>query len=273
MFTMAVVILVVFGLCFGSFINAYVWRIHSKTKTGRLANLSVWRGRSMCPNCHHELASKDLIPVISWLTLGGKCRYCHKPISFQYPLVELLTTFLFVFSYIYWPYGFKTEGIVLFIFWLIFILGFMCLTIFDLRWRILPNRIIMPLIFLAIAQIIVQLIFFNADLNLLVGSIWGVIFSAGLFYGIFVLSKGTWIGGGDVKLAIVLGIILGGPLEAILMIFLSSLLGILFAVGLVLANKTRPNRTIPYGPMLMLATVICYLFGVHIIDWYKSIII
>ena len=96
-----IVIFFVLGVCFGSFVNALVWRIHeqSKPKKKRAASdkeLSVVSGRSMCPNCKHTLSTKDLLPVISWLTLGGKCRYCSKPISWQYPSVEMLTALLFV---------------------------------------------------------------------------------------------------------------------------------------------------------------------------------
>src|ERR1035438_134051 len=159
---MIVVLLLLLGLALGSFTNAYVWRLNIDGKKGKYSKLSVWHGRSMCPNCHHTLSGLDLIPVVSWIMLKGKCRYCKKPISPQYPLVEAVTAFLFIFSYIYWPYSFTTQGVVLFIFWLIFLLGFMVLTIIDLRSRILPNKIVTPLILLAAIQVIVQLIFFNA---------------------------------------------------------------------------------------------------------------
>lgn len=269
---MVIVILVILGLCLGSFINAYVWRMHSKTKSGKLANLSIWHGRSMCPNCRHLLGAKDLVPIFSWLFLKGKCRYCKKPISFQYPLVELLTALLFSFSYIHWPYLFNSEGTTLFIFWLIFITGFMVLTIYDLRWRILPNKIVVPLIFLALLQLFSQLIFFNAGLSLILGTFWGLLFSAGLFYFIFVISNGKWIGGGDVKLAIVLGLLLGGPMKAILMVFLASLIGSCISIFLISTKKLRRNSLIAFGPLLIAATVITYLFGTNIIVWYKSLI-
>lgn len=269
---MVIVILLVLGLCFGSFVNAYVWRIHSRSKTGKLSNLSVWHGRSMCPNCHHVLKSTDLVPVLSWIVLKGKCRYCKKPISIQYPLIELITTFLFTFSYIYWPYTFNALGVTLFIFWLVFLVGFMILTIYDLRWRLLPNRIVMPLIFLAIIEVVVRLVFFNAGLSLLIGSVWGVLFSAGLFYAIFIASQGKWIGGGDVKLAVILGLLIGGPLEAILMVFIASLIGSIISVALLSTKVLKRSSLIPFGPMLIAATIIVYLFGSHIIHWYKSFI-
>src|SRR5260221_566501 len=107
---MTIVALILLGLTFGSFINALVWRLHKQNedsaKEQKVPNLSIATGRSMCPNCYHELAAKDLIPVLSWLSLGGKCRYCRQPISWQYPLVELLTAGLFTVSYIYWPWAF-----------------------------------------------------------------------------------------------------------------------------------------------------------------------
>ncbi len=269
---MIIVILAVLGLCLGSFINAYVWRIHSRTKTGKLKDLSIWHGRSMCPKCHHILVAKDLIPIVSWLLLKAKCRYCRKPISIQYPVVELVTSLLFIFSYIYWPYSFNAEGKTLFVFWLIFLLGFMILTVYDLRWRLLPNRIVTPLIFLILIQLSTQLIFFNAGFSLILGAFWGLLFSAGLFYGIFVVSDGKWIGGGDVKLAIVLGLLLGGPMKAILMVFLASLIGSIASIILISTKKLRRNSMIAFGPLIIAATVITYLFGSSIIEWYKNII-
>ena len=270
---MIILILIVLGLCLGSFINAYVWRLHSKTKTGKYSKLSIWHGRSICPNCNHILSPLDLIPILSWIILRGKCRYCKKPISIQYPLVELITSILFIFSFLYWPYQFNKEGIILFSFWLIFLLGFIILTIYDLRWKILPNNIIFPLVILALFQIILKLVFFNFGYSLIFGSLWGILFSAGLFYGIFIVSNGKWIGGGDVKLAIVLGLLLGGPIEAILMVFISALIGTLISLVIMIMGKYKQGTTIAFGPMLMSATIICYLFGPQIINWYKSLIL
>src|SRR5690348_8244818 len=115
---MIVLLLGALGLGLGSFVNALVWRLHeqelaeeepkhkrAKGKARQLSakELSIVSGRSMCPDCHHELAPQDLIPVLSWLWLRGKCRYCSKPISWQYPLVELVTAALFIVSYLSWP--------------------------------------------------------------------------------------------------------------------------------------------------------------------------
>src|SRR5665213_1631023 len=132
MLLMIIVVLIVVGICLGSFVNALVWRIHEQAKETRrkkpdqayLKQLSISRGRSMCSACHHELAVKDLVPVLSWLSLGGKCRYCRKPIP-DNPLVELATSLLFVASYLWWPLELSsTAQISQFGLWLLLVVGF-----------------------------------------------------------------------------------------------------------------------------------------------------
>src|SRR5476651_645529 len=139
MMLMIIVVLVVFGLCLGSFVNALVWRLHEQDKK-QAKNLSILNGRSMCPNCKHELAAKDLVPVLSWLSLRGKCRYCGKPISVQYPLVEMVTSGLFVASYLWWPEVLHGAQVAAFGLWLALLVGLMALLVYDLRWFLLPNR-------------------------------------------------------------------------------------------------------------------------------------
>src|SRR5688500_7441747 len=117
--------LAIFGLCFGSFVSALVWRLHQQTAKKKLSAkqrqaLSIVRGRSMCSPCRHELAWFDLLPLVSWLALKGRCRYCGKPIE-DSPWVEVLMAGLFVGSYLTWPHGFDGKGMVLFGFWLVFL--------------------------------------------------------------------------------------------------------------------------------------------------------
>jgi prepilin signal peptidase PulO-like enzyme (type II secretory pathway) len=100
-----------------------------------------------------------------------------------------------------------------------------------------------------------------------------VIFSAWVFYGIFIISDGKWIGGGDVKLAIALGLLLGGPMKSIFMVFLAALIGCALVILLMLMKKMQRNSEIAFGPLLMSATFICYLYGDQIIHWYKNFII
>lgn len=268
-------VLILLGLVLGSFVNALVWRLHeqetiregkSKDKAKLLQAVSIARGRSMCPACHHELAAKDLVPVLSWLSLRGKCRYCQKPISWQYPLVELLTAVLFLVSYLFWPYVWQGLGIYLFVFWLIFMVAFMALAVYDLRWQILPNKIIFPLIVLAIIQVLGQLVFYGGSLGFLLGLLYAVLIDSGIFYVLFQLSRGAWIGGGDVKLGVVLGILATGPFRAVLLLFLASCLGSLASIPLLAAGKRKAR--ISFGPFLLAAAVLVVLFGDSIISWY-----
>ncbi len=224
-------------------------------------------GRSMCPNCKHQLSTKDLVPVLSWLWLKGCCRYCRQPISWQYPLVELMTAALFVASYIFWPYNYSA----LFIFWLIFLVGFMVLTIYDLRWMLLPNRIVYPLVVLAVLQTLIVIVLYGGGLAALMAAIWGLLIVGGLFYGLFQVSKGRWIGGGDVKLGVLLGIIVGGPANALLLLFLASLTGCLVSIPLLLTGRATRTSRLPFGPFLMLGAAITYLFGPSIISWYQHL--
>jgi prepilin signal peptidase PulO-like enzyme (type II secretory pathway) len=106
----------------------------------------------------------------------------------------------------------------------------------------------------------------------LLSRILGVLFSSGVFYLIFQISKGKWIGGGDVKLCIGLGIILGGPLEVILMLFIASLIGSLISLILLMLRKLKTNMTIAFGPLLISSTFLCFFFGPQILAWYTRLI-
>jgi prepilin signal peptidase PulO-like enzyme (type II secretory pathway) len=271
--------LIVLGLVLGSFVNALVWRLHEQEKRiesaqkvseKRERELSIARGRSMCPHCHHPLAAKDLVPVFSWLSLKGKCRYCKKPIGWQYPLVELATAVLLVVSYLWWPYAWNTEGVIVFCFWVVFVTGFMALTVYDLKWLLLPNRIVYPLIGLALGQVLLQTIVFGDGWLRLLTAILGAGVVAGLFYLLFQLSAGKWIGGGDVKLGVVLGLLAGDPVNALLLIFLASTLGTIVSLPLLLRGARR-NMVIPFGPFLIAATFVTVLFGNQIVEWYTGL--
>lgn len=226
----------------------------------------------MCPSCHHELAAKDLVPLFSWVWLRGKCRYCKAPISAQYPLVEAATAALFVFSYFYWPYQLSNGGLFRFVLWLIFLTGFMALVVYDLKWFLLPNRIVFPLAGLAALQVIILKLAFNYSWSYVLGAAIGVAIISGLFYVLFQISNGTWIGGGDVKLGLVLGLLVGGPTHALLVLFLSSLLGTLAALPMLVQGRANRKTALPFGPLLIGATMVTVLFGSSIISWYIHLI-
>jgi len=259
---MIVLLLVWLGLCIGSFLNAFVWRWHeseyAKT-TKRKDELSISRGRSMCPNCSHSLSAADLVPVFSWLALRGKCRYCKKPISVQYPLIEVLAAVAFVLSFLVWPYGFEAAGIVLFITWLVILSGFVALSIYDFRWMLLPTKIVYTLLGILLAGMALYL--FLSDSGPLQYALAGLsaLIIGGLFYCLHMVSDGRWIGGGDVRLGYVLGLLVMSPVNAMLVIFLASLLGTIYALPYIL--RGRRNTHIPFGPFLMLAATIVFLSG------------
>lgn len=270
--------LVVVGLCFGSFVNALVWRIHEQTsEEGKkkpskkyLKDLSISKGRSMCPHCKHELSAKDLIPVLSWLSLRGKCRYCSEPISAQYPLVELLMAGLFVASYIWWPAAFTSAQVVLFGLWLVLLIGLVALLVYDFHWKLLPDRIMLPLSVVAATYAAIAIITSTKPLHALILTFFAVLIGGGIFYALFQLSAGKWIGGGDVKLGWLLGLVLGTPSRAVLMIFLAALMGSILSVPLLATNRLKRSSTIPFGPFLIIAAIIVQLFGHSILFWYQK---
>lgn len=271
---MIILLLVVVGLVLGSFVNALVWRLHEQSTSKKKANdprLSILNGRSMCTSCRHILAWYDLIPVISWLTLKGRCRYCQKSISWQYPLVELCTAALFIISYAFWPYQLTSMGgYSVFVLWQTLMVGFMALTVYDLRWMLLPNRLVTIVGLIAGAQIVTNSVT-SKDVNVIIGSLAGGLIVGGLFYGLFQLSGGRWIGGGDVKLGFVLGMLAGGLMKGLLLIFVASSLGTVIAAPLLFTKKKTLTQKLPFGPFLMAATVFVYLFGQRIIDWYQAL--
>lgn len=279
MFVTAVV-LAVLGLIFGSFVNALIWRLHEREETAERGdqkrhtrNLSMLTGRSMCTHCGHELAVRDLVPVFSYLALRGKCRYCGKSIE-DTPVAELLTAVIFVVSYLWWPFSLTSRGItvgrVLFIFWLVFMVGFVALTLYDIRWFLLPDRIVYPLVVLALVQVALRAFAFGGGWIAVSEAVWGVLFTAGLFFAIFEVSDGAWIGFGDVKLAVVLGLLVGGPLRSLLLLFIASLLGSLVAIPLLVRGRATARTPLPFGPFLLLATVVVVLFGMHLTNWYEN---
>lgn len=267
----------IFGLVLGSFVNALVWRLHEQDKPRKKASgapdeLSILKGRSMCPHCRHTLAASDLVPVLSWLWLRGRCRYCHKPISGRYPAIELTTALLFITGYIAWPFGFSAQGITQLAFFGIFTVFFIALALYDLRWFLLPNRLVLPLIWLTSAQILIMAIW-QRDIGALWGPIAGAAIIYGLFWGLYQVSNGEWIGGGDVKLAIALGLISGSPVHALLVIFFASLLGTIISIPLLFQGKSGLAQHIPFGPYLLSACFVVVLFADRIIAWYQHILL
>lgn len=291
---MVILILVLLGLCLGSFVNALVWRLHKQEEREEIERqpwslrtfvpklllllrksddkYSIATGRSMCTHCGHGLAAKDLVPVASYLWLRGKCRYCRKPIQ-DTPMAELVTPLVFVISYIFWPTEFTGAGLFTFVLWLVFLVGFVALSLYDLKWFLLPDRVVFPLIGLAIIQVLIVATLFGGGWSVILEAFWGVAIGSGIFYLLHLVSGGTWIGLGDVKLGVVLGLLVGGPANAFMVIFVASLLGTLIALPLLLTGRATRTSHLPFGPFLMAATFIVVIFGGQLIDWYTGALI
>jgi prepilin signal peptidase PulO-like enzyme (type II secretory pathway) len=262
------------GLAFGSFVNALVWRLHEQSirKKSKKKDLSIVNGRSVCPHCRHQLAWYDLLPVISWLWLRGKCRYCKKPISAQYPAVELALALVFMLSYAYWPTDVTGWQWILFLSWLLAAVGLMALLVYDMRWMLLPNKIIYPTLLVAAGGRLIYIL--GAETHKLHAlAFWGlaVVVSSGIFWVLFTISKGKWIGYGDVRLGLITGTLLATPKKSFLMIFMASLIGVVFIAPALATGKKTLAARMPFGPFLILATAICVLFGQSIVDWYSRV--
>lgn len=259
---MIIVVLGILGLTLGSFVNAFVWRFHEHRN---------WVSeRSECVDCHHALSARDLIPIFSWLLVGGKCRYCHKKISIQYPLVELLTALVFILSYLLWPVAIISIQIAIFALWLINLTGLISLLIYDLRWMLLPTKIVYSLTALAIIMGILNIISTRDVLGAIISYVASCAIGGGIFYILFQISKGKWIGGGDVRLGFLLGIIAATAGKSFLLIFIAAALGSLVSIPLFLTGKLKANRVIPFGPFLIVASFIVQFEGSYIIRWYMN---
>lgn len=236
----------IFGLLLGSFLNCLVYRLN-ETKNWR----KFFFGRSYCPECKRNLCWFDNLPLFSFLFLKGKCRWCHSPIPWRYPLVELAAGILSVMVYL-----FSVGSIVNLIFNLIIVYALMGIFLSDLLYRTIPDQIVYPAIAIALLWLIVN----QQWLSILSG------LGAALFFLLLVLlTRWQGMGLGDVKLAGLMGLILGFP-SIIVALYLAFLTGALVGVILILTKRKRWKSEIPFGPFLVLATFIALFWGEKI--WY-----
>ncbi len=249
-------ILFILGLFLGSFLNAWMWR----TRVGK----SVAKGRSMCPQCKKQLSWRDNIPLLSFLFLKGKCRYCKKPISWQYPLVEFLTALLFTLSAIRYPVsegifqvGLAYELALVFFLVAVFTYDFLYKEIWD-KWTTIP----------AIGFFVIALTFgWQSWQSMLLG----VAIGAGFFLLQYVVSKGKWIGGGDIRLGVLMGVVLGWPL-ILVALMLAYIGGAMVSVILLALKKKQLASETPFGTYLAVATLVAYFYGGDIIAWYMKLL-
>lgn len=234
----------VFGLCVGSFLNVCINRL--------INGESVISPASRCPKCKQKIKWYDNIPVISFLLLQGKCRYCRGRISLQYPIVELLTAVIFLCMY--------KEVWFLFLALMLLVISFI-----DLKTKIIPDIITIPGI---VIGLVFKLVFAFVDKD------WAGFFDASLgmvlglgIFGFIVFASRGGMGMGDIKLAGLIGVFLGLE-KAFLMILLSFIIGGLVGAVLLIFRIKKRKDAIPFGPYLAIASVISMFFGKKILNWW-----
>ena len=248
------------GFIAGSFLTSFVGRLHD----GR----DFIRSRSACNACRKSLGILDLVPLLSWLALRGRCRHCKQRVSCYYPAVEAVTAASFMAFYAFWPYSFAGWELVLFVGYLLALVVLLALAIYDLRWWLLPNKLTYPLAGWALALLGIRLLI-EFDPGLLLAALLSALAGGGLFYVIFQIAD-KYIGGGDVKLGFVLGLLLVDWRLSLLTIFLSSLIGTVVSLPFLLRRQKGKafKARLPFGPFLIVAALLAFWFGGSLIEWY-----
>lgn len=247
-----------FGLVIGSFLNVCIYRLPR--------GQSIVTPRSYCPECGRFIHWYDNVPVFSYLLLGGRCRNCKKSIPFRYPFVELITGLFSFFVYL------KFGAHLSYFFYFIFLAApLIALTFIDLDHQIIPDVISLS----GIITGIIANLFISPEpiIPTLLQSLTGILAGGGsLFLISWIYEKlrhQEGIGGGDVKLAAMLGAFFGWK-GVFLILLLSSFLGSVIGIFLVLFYRKGLQLAIPYGPFLATGALLYLFFGQEIVQWYLS---
>lgn len=240
------ILVFVYGAIFGSFFNVVILRLPKKE--------SLIHHSSHCPNCMSPIKAYDLIPIISYLFLGGKCRNCKQRISLRYPMIELLTAL--TFTLVFYRYGLSYESLIGFLLTSLLII----IAMIDIDTMEIFDRFQIMLLVLALINL------FISPLSLLEHFIGFFIISIP-FYIIAYLTGG--IGGGDIKLIAIAGLLLGFK-STLVAFFIASILGGSMAIYLLLTKQKDRKSLIAFGPYLCMGIYIAYLYGNQIFAWYLS---
>jgi prepilin signal peptidase PulO-like enzyme (type II secretory pathway) len=259
--TLTFIFVFIFGLILGSFLNCLVWRLHQNETLG---------GRSYCPRCRAKISWYDNIPLLSFLLLRGRCRHCQKRISFQYPLVEVVTAILLTFAFLAVFSNFLTDGSGNFNFlalsvardWIL-ICTLVIVFIYDFRWQEVPMLVVWPISAVILA------------FNLLLGySFWSLLLAAATSGAFFLLqylaTKKRGLGEGDIWLGVLLGCSFPNLPYLVLAILMAYFIGSLVALPLLLSRKKKLKSKIALGPFLAIGAVISLIWGQSIITWYLN---
>ena len=253
------VLLALFGLAIGSFLNVVIVRVPSGE--------SLVRPPSKCPLCEHEIAARDNIPVLSWVLLKGRCRYCGEPIPAGYPLVEAGNAALWVLSGV--VFGASAEVVP----YALLFSVLLALSVIDLELYILPNKITYPSILASMVVIPVMAVVATDDPA---AAILGAVIGAVGFAGFLLVLLLAWelilrkegMGMGDVKLAILLGLWIGyiNPLLCLFALIASSVIGLIVGAGILVVR--RESRPFPFGPWLALGSILVIVCSGAILRLY-----
>jgi leader peptidase (prepilin peptidase) / N-methyltransferase len=279
------------GTFIGSFLNVVSDRVVNKK--------SIFFGRSECDGCSKRLSARDLVPLISYILSRGKCSYCSKKLSWYYPLSEILTGLTFVGIAHLIRLFVNTQSIfvwLMFVYFVIVACFYIILLLTDLKFRLLPNKITFSAIGFVFFFLLFNLAitaytsyvqlqadpfgtyllesgFWKTQMLVMVQGFGFTVASAliiGLFFfGLTKIKDGRAMGGGDVKLAVIIGLFNGFPYN-VLAIFLGFFLGAIISVGLIIVKRKGMKDTVPFGPFLILGSVISLIWGPALLAWYFS---
>lgn len=236
-------IIFLLGLCIGSFVNV----LGDRLPLGK----DIFMSRSVCDHCKKRIKAIDLIPVVSYLLLSGRCRFCHKKISIQYPLVELTTAFTFV--------GIYTSNLPHAIFLIIVFSLFIAIVIADIKYLIIPNSLVFILVALCLVFILVY------SPTFLVNRLITALGAFAFLWFIYAVTKGRGMGFGDVKFSVVMGLFLGYP-EIIIAFYIAFLTGAAAGIILLLTGRSRLGQHIPFGPFLVWGTVATFIWKNQLLE-------
>jgi leader peptidase (prepilin peptidase)/N-methyltransferase len=263
----------ILGLLVGSFLNVVIHRLpkmmerdwHDQCaelrgeETTESEALSLVRPRSRCPNCGHAITAFENIPILSWLVLRGRCSDCRTPISVRYPIVEALTGALTAYAAVHFGFGWTAAGAIVLIWCLI------ALTFIDFDTQLLPDSITLPLLW---AGLLINLSGTFTDLpSSVLGAIIGYLSLWSVYWGFKLTTGKEGMGYGDFKLLAALGAWLGWQMLP-LIILLSSLVGAVVGVALIVLAKQGRNVPIPFGPYLAAAGLLALFWGKELTQSY-----
>lgn len=245
-----------FGLVFGSFLSVVTYRVPRKE--------SIVAPRSACPNCGALIGARDNVPVFSYIALGGRCRSCRARISLRYPLIELATGLLFAGAALRFDSAY-TAGVIALLFMML-----EAVAVIDIEHQIVPNRIVYPS-FIVFGALVGLGAAIGDDMELVRASVGFLAFGGGLLL-VALVSPGG-MGMGDVKLAALIGLVLGalGPRYVLVAAAIAILAGGLGAIALMALTGASRKAKIPFGPYLAAGAILAAFLAPSIASWYTAL--